>query len=568
MSWFGLGKDRGESRNFEVVIYENDYKQLCSWVLKKTNIETGGDLFGLWADKHTAVIQFVVGPGQGCRRTSVSFYQDINYLEKVGSYLTQKEGVCHIGEWHSHHQLGLARPSGGDENTVWNNMPTYNLKRFVIFIANIERSRQDHYNVNIGCFLFELDGVDGKEKQLPVLQGEFKILQRENPFNEKVLEKRHTGAEKERMDEKEIAVEGLKLEIMNGSPCVSCIIKSSPDPKKKRHTTPSGSSVGSKKKKTEDKRPPISDENTQRSENMSPDAAKTSEHLKDLNIDDDSEEKVETTDERKEGFEEDAAKTPDAAKTSEHLKDLNIDDDSEEKVETTDERKEGFEEDAAKTPNAAKTSEDLKDLNIDDDSEEKVETTDERKEGFEEDASGESQNDVSKESEGDKLKEEKDKHETNASEVNNEAMPPQRDQEQPHPDQEPRPRLPTLSEQIKAPAEETEIQAGDKNPEKLEDASKHEISQESGERKNEKENAKTSKVDKKARDSQRSPEKNSKSKESADPKSRPLPPRTAKETAAGKQAGGTTKSKAEQRSGKKGGSTTAGSKSKNNQRSK
>ena len=42
------------------MIYEEDYKQLCAWVLMKTNIETGGDLFGLWAEKHTAVIQFVV----------------------------------------------------------------------------------------------------------------------------------------------------------------------------------------------------------------------------------------------------------------------------------------------------------------------------------------------------------------------------------------------------------------------------------------------------------------------------------------------------------------------------
>ncbi|KAL9971582.1 hypothetical protein ACROYT_G017760, partial [Oculina patagonica] len=134
------------SRKFQVMIYEEDYKELCAWVVKKPDIETGGDLFGLWADKHTAVIQLVLGPGQECKRTSTSFYQDVNYLERVGSYLTQNEGVCHIGEWHSRHQLGLARPSGGDENTVWNNMPTYNLKRFVIFIANIQSTKLS-YNV-------------------------------------------------------------------------------------------------------------------------------------------------------------------------------------------------------------------------------------------------------------------------------------------------------------------------------------------------------------------------------------------------------------------------------------
>ena len=208
-----------ETRKFEVVIYEEDYKALCVWVLKKPDIETGGDLFGLWSDKRTAVIQLVLGPGQGCSRTSVSFYQDVNYLQRVGSYLTQNEGVCHIGEWHSHHQLGLAQPSGGDENTVWNNMPTYNLKRFVIFIANIQSSKQS-YNVNIGCFLFE---IDEKGNRLDVLPGEFTILQKENPFSGKVAEEKKKGAEKDY--ENNVAIADLELEVKAGrkSPSVTYV---------------------------------------------------------------------------------------------------------------------------------------------------------------------------------------------------------------------------------------------------------------------------------------------------------------------------------------------------------
>ena len=202
--------ERANGRNFEVVVYERDYKELCAYVLRKPNIETGGDLFGLWADEYTAVIQLALGPGAGCKRTSVSFYQDVRYLEEVGSYLTQNEGVCHIGEWHSHHQLGLARPSGGDENTVWNNMPTYKLSRFVIFIANIAASRQS-YKVNIGCFLFE---IDSKGYRLPVLQGVFKILHSENPFLWKkgVNERRNKGEEEKRDDEFNIDIEHLELE--------------------------------------------------------------------------------------------------------------------------------------------------------------------------------------------------------------------------------------------------------------------------------------------------------------------------------------------------------------------
>ena len=272
MSWLS-GSSKSQRGDFNVVIYESDYKQLCTWVLKNTDIETGGDLFGLWADKHTAVIQFVVGPGQNCRRSSVSFYQDINYLEKIGEQMTKSEGVCHIGEWHSHHQLGLARPSGGDENTVWNNMPTYNLKRFVIFIANLEQLRKDSYNVNIGCFLFELESVNGKEEQLPVLQGTFKILKNENPLNRKLLRKRDEGAEHDKI---EIKMECLKMEISpEGPPQVTYVTKTSSSSGNKRPKTEDESGKKNNKKSRKDARASsVGNENTQGKKNMTPDDLK------------------------------------------------------------------------------------------------------------------------------------------------------------------------------------------------------------------------------------------------------------------------------------------------------
>ena len=246
MKWGSYGKV--DDRNFEVVIYEKDYKELCAWVLRKPNIETGGDLFGLWADEYTAVIQLALGPGAGCKRTSVSFYQDVRYLEKVGSYLTQCEGVCHIGEWHSHHQLGLARPSGGDENTVWNNMPTYKLSRFVIFIANIEASYQS-YKVNIGCFLFE---IDSKGYQRPVLQGKFKILRSKNPFSRKngVSAKRNEGAEGKRADD--IDLEHLELEERGKS------VKTRRSVNNKRNHSLESNNERQQPKEKKSRKPPIS----------------------------------------------------------------------------------------------------------------------------------------------------------------------------------------------------------------------------------------------------------------------------------------------------------------------
>ena len=103
------------------------------------NIETGGDLFGLWKDERTVIIQQFIGPGKQCRRTTTSgFYQDIEYRHRVDSQLTTGEGLCNVGEWHSHHQIGMPEPSGADERTVFSNMPHLGLERFVLFIASIE----------------------------------------------------------------------------------------------------------------------------------------------------------------------------------------------------------------------------------------------------------------------------------------------------------------------------------------------------------------------------------------------------------------------------------------------
>ena len=62
---------------FKVYINEGERYQIRDWVLndKVQNVETGGDLFGLWLDEQTAVVQFVLGPGENCRRTATSFFQ-------------------------------------------------------------------------------------------------------------------------------------------------------------------------------------------------------------------------------------------------------------------------------------------------------------------------------------------------------------------------------------------------------------------------------------------------------------------------------------------------------------
>ena len=158
-------------------IYESEYKKIKKWVLDYKNIETGGDLFGLWVDAHTAVVQFALGPGEKCRRTKTSFFQDVDYLARAGGYLIEKHGLCNIGQWHSHHQLSLNQPSTGDENTVWGNMPGLRMNRYIVCIANVLKEGNE---TSLNCFLFEMN--DNGEK-MPIMPGKFEKLRGKSPLN-------------------------------------------------------------------------------------------------------------------------------------------------------------------------------------------------------------------------------------------------------------------------------------------------------------------------------------------------------------------------------------------------
>ncbi|XP_028393443.1 uncharacterized protein LOC114517818 [Dendronephthya gigantea] len=160
--------------SFTLYMFESDYKGITDFVLGYTNIETGGDLFGLWKANGDPVVQLIIGPGQKSRRTSVSFHQDTDYLARVGTYVNTNFMLCHIGSWHSHHQLSLKQPSAGDRSTVCNNFPQ-GLKRYIMIIANITRDR--HRPVAIHPFMFTNGGHVCKE-------GSVKLIREQNPFLE------------------------------------------------------------------------------------------------------------------------------------------------------------------------------------------------------------------------------------------------------------------------------------------------------------------------------------------------------------------------------------------------
>ena len=118
------------------IIYRSELDFVSRCILDRPDIETGGELFGFWTAGGIPVVLFAIGPGPNANHQATFFNQDIGYLEKVGHYLFDKYGLLHIGEWHSHHKLGLAQPSGHDADTMASSIANNHLGRFLMALGN------------------------------------------------------------------------------------------------------------------------------------------------------------------------------------------------------------------------------------------------------------------------------------------------------------------------------------------------------------------------------------------------------------------------------------------------
>lgn len=143
---------------------------LSRYILDYPRIETGGQLFGYWTYDGKPVVLFVLGPGLNAGHYNTFFMQDIPYLKECAKLLKQRYGLDHVGEWHSHHQLGLARPSGHDANNIASNMRKLGYKKFLLCIGSCTDTSS-----TINAFMF--DSSKPNYENIP-----WKIKEIESPF--------------------------------------------------------------------------------------------------------------------------------------------------------------------------------------------------------------------------------------------------------------------------------------------------------------------------------------------------------------------------------------------------
>jgi hypothetical protein len=135
-----------------IFIYKSEFDYLSRCILDYLSEETGGQLYGFYTEKGEYVIVYAIGPGPQANHQITFFNQDKEYLLKV-NHVMLKHGLQKIGEWHSHHQLGLNRPSGHDVNSVVSVMRKYQINSHLLCIGNIDHKGRSTEN----AFTFSKD---------------------------------------------------------------------------------------------------------------------------------------------------------------------------------------------------------------------------------------------------------------------------------------------------------------------------------------------------------------------------------------------------------------------------
>ena len=153
----------------KALIYNEEAKRIAKLTLQYPSIETGGSLFGYWTHSKSPIVSLASGPGRGSRHNHTSFYQNETYLHDMGTELYDQHGMQHIGEWHSHHRLGLNQPSEGDVNTIRLGMRQKGWSHFLLLITTIKNPKEGLVLENF--FLFSEPEVVPEPLRIVLLAG-------------------------------------------------------------------------------------------------------------------------------------------------------------------------------------------------------------------------------------------------------------------------------------------------------------------------------------------------------------------------------------------------------------
>lgn len=152
-----------------LLTWESELRSIASEA-SAWSIETGGDLFGRWHDIPSLFLATKAGPN--AKRDHAHFRLDVDYLRRLSETLANDWALRYFGDWHSHHRLGLSRPSGGDQKRIFNLAARNQFLGMAEIIVTLEEGRQEPI-VRIHPWIYDLptDETEPHPLRIKVLPG-------------------------------------------------------------------------------------------------------------------------------------------------------------------------------------------------------------------------------------------------------------------------------------------------------------------------------------------------------------------------------------------------------------
>jgi hypothetical protein len=113
-------------------------------------VETGGGLYGLWTHASRPVIMLATPSGLGSCNERFHCSVDPEYTTWVNQYIQKHFGIQYIGNWHSHHGLGMDHPSSGDGVQIKGLAAREHIPRMIQIVITCEENDSSSPKTNGG----------------------------------------------------------------------------------------------------------------------------------------------------------------------------------------------------------------------------------------------------------------------------------------------------------------------------------------------------------------------------------------------------------------------------------
>ena len=119
--------------------------KLIGFTLEYPDLETGGELYGIFDEKGNPIVSYISGPGPNALHQYAAFKQDMDFYRQERDFNHSEKRLSLIGMWHSHHKIPLHEPSSGDINTLSRNLKNLTRNFLLIICCINEKGKVEGY---------------------------------------------------------------------------------------------------------------------------------------------------------------------------------------------------------------------------------------------------------------------------------------------------------------------------------------------------------------------------------------------------------------------------------------